>query len=696
MNIIETVAVVGIWFLVIAWTVGQEAERYAELDRAPVARGLEKLVEQAEAYAEAEYGSLWRCMDADSLPDDGVSREVDVPVFETLGAGVGATGLGQALDGSGATVDTDCVADRGVDRDGDAVMDAADGDNFPLSLEEAGFLPFEFRDLDYANEFWTRRGLRIRVVARFVDSRLGSPEIMRDLQLFVLVIPEVHLLSLEEALGVMQAMGSAQVAVGEGRSAPGAVEPLFRGYGGGWELEVDGGSALSLGNSHLVASRMFNPVGAGTSFPAPGELMGEDGEGALIAGVSLAETQLLGQELFRADIGVAGANRMETDVDYGGFGGVQMQYMVGVDEDGDGVVDWPMGIIGAPPGSNTPVTVDGDLHVTGSLTVGHGLRVAGQGFAGDPVYWREMDSFVGATASAGVLGPAVQVAGDAHFQNSVSMGGMARIGGRAAGLLVPAGAGFVNPAALPADTMATWTDWQAAGDPALQVGGRAHFSGMMTGVGGLRVLGAGSADDPAGILLVGNRVLLAGDAAAAPPAAGTPASLFSGRGTAGTPAGPLFAAEFRAEPAGNVTGAFADGDVGVRAAGNAELWSAGNLDMFVDGERQTDITNNDVLNIGLDRTALISGLRDVTVGSTDELDVGTDRTVTVGRDDTLTVARNRTTEIQGWRDTDVAGGDDNLDVSGDRILVVSGSRDTDISGGDDDLYVSGDRIEEID
>lgn len=702
MNMVETIAVVSIWFMMVAWTGQQEVQRYQELDRAPVADVVGSLVEGLEGYAESEYGALWRCTDADSLADGGVTREVDVPVYATVG--VAATmGLGQYVDAASTVQDSDCVAGGGVDRDRDGIVDLGDGDNFPLSVEEAGFLPFALRDLGYgpgANEFWSRMGLRFRVVARFVDANPVTGEITRDLQMFLAVAPELDEMELADALGILRAAGSARLALGEGRTPPLIVERVFRGFGGGWEIQVQA-AAASLDNSPLLANRMVSPVGVPATYPTGLELMGESGEGRVVGGVSLAETQLLSQALYRADIGVAGANRMETDIDLGGFGAVQTSYVVGVDEDGDGVVDWPIAVVGAPPGSDLPVTVDGDLHVTGSLTVGHGVRIAGQGASGDPLYYGDMDTFVGRLPGVGGTGPWLQVAGDAHFQNSVAVGGRVRVAGLDAPVGAPAGGPYANIDGVPvvpgAPNLLAFVD-HTSNDPALQVGGRAHFSDMVTGTGGLRVVGASRPDDDAGILLVGNRVLIAGDAGASPPAAGTPNSLFSGR------AAVLTAAEFAAEPSGNVTGAFADGDVGIRGTGNGEIWMDGDLDIAVGGDRQADVQGNDFYNVGLDRQGRITGLRDVVVGQTDLLDIGSDRTLIVGGardveinggDDELYVNQNRIVVIDGARDVDINGGNDELTVSADRIVEIGGMRDVDVNGGNDELTVSADRLVEI-
>ena len=81
MNMVEAGAVIFLWIMLIGWVTERELQRAEELGLAPIAEGMAELEHELEAYAEKRYGALWRCLDADSLADGGVSREVDVPVF---------------------------------------------------------------------------------------------------------------------------------------------------------------------------------------------------------------------------------------------------------------------------------------------------------------------------------------------------------------------------------------------------------------------------------------------------------------------------------------------------------------------------------------------------------------------------------------------------------------------------------------
>lgn len=78
----------------------------------------------------------------------------------------------------------------------------------------------------------------------------------------------------------------------------------------------------------------------------------------------------LDEVLYRVDVGVPELNRMATDLDMGTWGVRNVAYVGGIDSDSDGIVELGTQIVGPPAGSANPVTVWGDLLVTGALQIG--------------------------------------------------------------------------------------------------------------------------------------------------------------------------------------------------------------------------------------------------------------------------------------------------------------------------------------
>ena len=93
--------------------------------------------------------------------------------------------------------------------------------------------------------------------------------------------------------------------------------------------------------------------------------------------------------------GFAELQRMETDIDAGGYGTVNSGFVAGVDTDGDGIVNQGTQVVGpppaalwtsgdAPPPGYLPTTFHGDVHIRGALVVHDGEYPLRTDLAGEP------------------------------------------------------------------------------------------------------------------------------------------------------------------------------------------------------------------------------------------------------------------------------------------------------------------------
>ena len=189
----------------------------------------------------------------------------------------------------------------------------------------------------------------------------------------------------------------ATTAAGAGVLTGSAAEPCRAGFAGASRLDVDA-DAAARGTGGLAESDLlqaFRPAGSvavtlsGRS-AADLALTPPTPRGRMVVFAEENALDHLDEVLYRVDVGIPELNRMATDLDMGTWGVRNVAYLGGIDSDSDGIVELGTQIVGPPAGSANPVTVWGDLLVTGALQVGR-------------------DAFVPAANDAGTIsgGPAV-------------------------------------------------------------------------------------------------------------------------------------------------------------------------------------------------------------------------------------------------------------------------------------------------
>ena len=436
MTVAELVGVVGLLMVVLTQFGAYQAERFEGENVEAAAAMLRDLEDGVERYLQLEYGDLEGCLrfapaagtgtwtgDARTAWDPSVTLYeagpfVGIPLFRVNGAD--ATGL-QRMFGNGY-------------RDGCRVPDPdGDGVNYdrPRSLFEAGLLPVSLHGLEYdvttanpVSPLWTRFGLDARLVVRLVhlgvDAGATEPEL--GLQALLVVTGDELLLGRAQRLAVRTGEPGAGVV---GSSGVGTAAAHRTAYGPGWRIDFCGaagfdvelggaavtcpalqpasqdsilqqvdmtddqamrGGAQLLGDLRLAFGQ---PFAAAPTRSLAGAAAGDVPRGTVVFALAQSRTDLLAGVLYRVDIGIPEANRMETDIDFGTFGGVNVGYVSGIDADGDGVVDQGTVFVGPDPGQANPTVIHGDVVVTGGLQVGDGVLapiapVAGTGVVQGP------------------------------------------------------------------------------------------------------------------------------------------------------------------------------------------------------------------------------------------------------------------------------------------------------------------------
>ena len=287
----------------------------------------------------------------------------------------------------------------------------------PRSLSEAGFLPamlagrrYDAATAEDSSNLW--RGLDFRLLIRMVNltrersDLRATPPVAAHAGLQAVLAMQARFgeaMSEDDAGAVLRTM-----TIGEGgivRSVDvgdTAAEQTIAGRNGGWRMELcstGGVPDLDLGACGLpefqridvrdagsAERRAFISVADGDPTAAGGGLTAR-----LVTVTSVGREEGLREALHRADIGIPEANRMETDIDMGAYGLLNVAYVTGIDADGDGLIDRGFGLIGPQrdPDPETdgrrahPVTVYGDLHVRGAIHVGEGVDADGDEVASE-------------------------------------------------------------------------------------------------------------------------------------------------------------------------------------------------------------------------------------------------------------------------------------------------------------------------
>ncbi len=83
----------------------------------------------------------------------------------------------------------------------------------------------------------------------------------------------------------------------------------------------------------------------------------------------------------------------------------------------------------------------------------------------------------------------------------------------------------------------------------------------------------------------------------------------------------------------------------------------------------TNVNNNQTLNVGVDRTNTIGSNESITIGANQTVSIGANQEVTIDGDQTVSVSGNR---------TDSVGGDETLEVSGNQTETIGSNQDLSI------------------
>lgn len=441
MTVWETGIAVGIMLVFLAGYLATQADVLGAGDARLRAIVIEQLHAGVKDYLRSEYASLEECLDGPTLEEGwngetvggqaGPFKAVRLYPVGTSNPPEEAADHVQAL--ADAAADLDCV---------DSTLGA------PRSLSAAGFLPAVLSGLRYesgadeSSNLW--RGLDFRLIVRAVNMNREAPNpgaippVAAHVGLQAVLVVQGRpgeAMSEREAGAILRAM-----TVGEGgllrsvRVGNALAEQTIAGRGGGWRMDVcDSGStvpglvscaAVSGPESQRIpveADSSGSPVRrAFISGAAAGQrVSGSAGRGRATARVvtvaSIGRDEALRDVMFRVDLGVREANRMETDIDTGAYGVLNVSYVTGIDIDGDGLVDRGVSLVGpsrdhAEESRRHPVTVYGDLYVRGALHVGEGLDADGDGTADEfdtnippGSIWAQGGVQAGAEAAAGNL-----------------------------------------------------------------------------------------------------------------------------------------------------------------------------------------------------------------------------------------------------------------------------------------------------
>ena len=404
----DSILGVGVLIVIMAGYASFQQEQFAAGHAARDAALLRELHDAADAYLQSEYVALEGCLRTDAaLSGDAeqfwrttpavhdVGPFVGVPIFRIDGANPDARELQFGTEFAAGCDDPD--------PDGDGVPYPA-----PRSLFAAGLLPAEMHgyqyDLNASSPVPPALGttaLNVRFVVRLVNLS-GDPALaVLGIQGLLVAVPREPEPGALEAAVAQTWLGTAGLVQSVATGGIGAHR--FAG-GTGWMIEFCGNAnfdvelggfpvpCLPLLSTDSVLGQVDMTADAAARAGAPlarGDLRvafdfddappvrtlagwraGGPRSARAVFSLHRSRADALGGALYRLDMGIAALNRMQTDVDLNTFGLVNVPYVTGVDQDGDGVVDRGTVFLGPPSGSAEPVEVVGDLWVTGSVQVG--------------------------------------------------------------------------------------------------------------------------------------------------------------------------------------------------------------------------------------------------------------------------------------------------------------------------------------
>lgn len=417
-------------------------ERFENERAAVAAQALSELAGGFRDYLEDEYQNLEWCLRV--VPDPGNPGDVvDARTIWTAGNETGAFmaiplfQLPQQFGGEayapgtlpGGVTRAQVVSVFGAYYADGCAYGAAEADlplpvdfRRPYSLYRRGHLPAAFMGMQYGGAGlsgeipgWSIRGIRFAAVVRLVNRNAGAGTPVLAVQGILVGGADDDVL--HEVFAVTERVRD----VGAGTLSSERFGPTPPGQGVrgvGWEVDlcatsaagatmVTGGAGAGCRAGFAGASRLN--VDADVTARGTGGLAGSDlvrafmlagSPASTLSGMSAADLLLatprgrmvvfaeenaldhLDEVLYRVDVGIPELNRMATDLDLGTWGIRNVAYLGGIDSDSDGVVELGTQIVGPPAGSANPVTVWGDLLVTGALQVGRDTFVPAANDAG--------------------------------------------------------------------------------------------------------------------------------------------------------------------------------------------------------------------------------------------------------------------------------------------------------------------------
>jgi len=411
MPIWETAMSVGVMLIVVAIFAGTQGDALARGEAERNAVVMEELHEGVEQYLKHHYARLERCF-------DGVATEAG---WESASTG------GEVSDWKVLRLYPEVAYDHSAGGAQTLALDAAawacdvavpEWPDGVAPLAGSGFLPGALAALEYDSareEANLYRGIDFRVAVRLVNLSRAVNAPRLGMQAVMVAVKRSGEAMLEREAGWMaSAVRTGDVGLLRSFAVGGSVaESTIAGAGGAWSLTVCGTSGLTglvacpagareidvlelpgSAGEHELTRYLLASGGAGTQRPSGARSGTESAKARVVMVASLSRESFLSDVLYRVDIGIPEAQLMETDIDMGGFGLVNVTYGTGVDIDGDGLVDRGINLVG--PGATPatiglagvaarefPTRIHGDLHVTGNIKVGcddfeHG-QVTGRG-----------------------------------------------------------------------------------------------------------------------------------------------------------------------------------------------------------------------------------------------------------------------------------------------------------------------------
>ena len=401
MTIWETGMAMGVMLLLVAGYFATQSEVLEADDARLRATAIERMHAAVEEYVRNDYAFLEQCLKGPGLEEKWNE--------EAKGGQAGPFKAVRLYPTPIAEMPEDAHAQALTKSKGDLICDDPTL-GAPRSLREAGLLPAMLAarrydatgtDVHDSSNLW--RGLDFRLLIRMVNLIREPPDLKAT-------PPIAAHVGLQAVLAMQARSGEAMsehdagtvlrmMTIGEGgilRSVnvgDTIAEHTIAGRNGGWRMELCSSAGVAGLQPCGELDFGFQRIDVEEDSPERYAFIsdpGGDPTARLVTVTSVGREEGLLEVLHRADIGIPEANRMETDIDMGAYGLLNVAYLTGIDEDGDGLIDRGVGLIGpqrrdpeAPPTREYPVTVYGDLHVRGAVHVGAGIDSDDEGDVAD-------------------------------------------------------------------------------------------------------------------------------------------------------------------------------------------------------------------------------------------------------------------------------------------------------------------------